>query len=370
LGDANPLFVLRNYRANQLNALRKESFKHYSQLKADYFLEYEASDGAQNFLNATVNFPLLEGQKANLFKCFLPQAWYGGNNMAVSGFLHPEGVYDDPSAGLLRAAIYPRLRGHYQFQNQYMLFPIGHRNKYSINIYKPIGKVNFDSISNLFSPKTIDYCYQHDGYGAVGGIKNDEGEWDCTGHQQRILNIDCKGLGLFSSLYDEAETPDLQARLPTLHSQQLVKVLEKFSVHPQCLGDLQGKYYSTQLWNEVNSQKDKTIKRWTTFPDDVTQWVLSGPHFYLGTPIYKTPRTICTEKGHYDVVDLTTLLDNYLPRTNYIPHSDSTDYQRRVQCVSWIEEGEIKAKPVTEYYRVVNREMLSPPGERTLICSV
>ncbi|MCZ5371208.1 hypothetical protein O5559_26705, partial [Escherichia coli] len=43
--------------------------------------------------------------------------------------------YDDPKGGQLRAAVYPRLWAHFQFQNQHMLFPIGHRVKFSINIY-------------------------------------------------------------------------------------------------------------------------------------------------------------------------------------------------------------------------------------------
>ena len=33
------------------------------------------------------------------------------NPKGVAGFLHPEGIYDDPNGGLFRAAIYPRLRG-------------------------------------------------------------------------------------------------------------------------------------------------------------------------------------------------------------------------------------------------------------------
>jgi hypothetical protein len=43
-----------------------------------------------------------------------------GAQKGVSGFLHPEGIYDDPKGGQLRAAVYPRLRAHFQFQNQHM----------------------------------------------------------------------------------------------------------------------------------------------------------------------------------------------------------------------------------------------------------
>ena len=368
MGDANPLFVLRKFSAGQLNIIREQSFIDYQKLKSDYFAEFENAEGTKNFVNAQVNYPLLKGMQANLFKCFLPQAWMASSSKGVTGLLHPEGIYDDPNGGMFRAAIYPRLRAHFQFQNQYMLFPIGDRNKYSINIYKPHGEVFFDSIANLFLPKTIDACYQHDGIGQVGGIKNDLDEWDLSGHNQRILTLNEQRLALFSALYDESRTPALQACLPSLHSEQLIQVLEKFANKTQRLGDLVGEYYSTPstCWHEVNAQRDGTIKRQTQFPESAEQWILSGPHLFVGTPLYKTPRRICTEKGHYDILELDNLPDEYSPRTNYIPACDHTEYLRRIPHVLWVEKGETEAKLVTEYYRLVFRSMVNSSSERTL----
>ena len=76
------------------------------------------SEDVQNFLNANQNYPELAGQKANLYKCFLPQVWKIGNNKSVAGFLHPEGIFDEPNGGGFRSLIYRRLRAHFQFQNQ------------------------------------------------------------------------------------------------------------------------------------------------------------------------------------------------------------------------------------------------------------
>lgn len=373
MGDANPLFVLRDFSASQLNELREESFEDYPKLKAGYFAEFEHAEGTQSFLNAIANYPLLKGIQTNLFKCFLPQAWMASNQKGVAGFLHPEGIYDDPNGGFLRVAIYRRLSAHFQFQNQYMLFPIGHRNKYSINIYKPYSDIKFDSIANLFLPKTIDACYQHDGFGTVGGIKNDEDEWDLSGHQLRILSINEERLALFAELYDEEGTPALQARLPALHSEQLIQVLEKFAKHPKRLGDLQGEYYSLEMWHETNSQKDGTMRRQTQFPESAEHWIISGPHFFIGTTFYKSPRKTCTEKGHFDILDFANLPDDYLSRTNYLPACEPSEYLQRISRVSWTEPSEIGPmlpKRVTEYYRFVNREMIGPSSERTLICGI
>lgn len=370
LGDYEPEFVLRKLSASKLATLRADTFNAIPALEAAWRSEYEGCEGMQNFLNAQQNYPVLRGVQTNLYKCFLPQAWRLGAQKGVAGFLHPEGIYDDPKGGQLRASVYPRLRAHFQFQNQHMLFPIAHRAKYSINIYTalPSLPVSFISIANLFSAKTIELCFAHDGSGEVGGIKDDEtGSWNEAGHQSRILAVGMERLALFASLYDEEGTPALEARLPALHAEPLVSVLEKFADQPKRLGDLQGQYLSLEMWHETNQQSDGTIERHTQFPEDAAQWILSGPHFYVGTPLYKTPREICTEKGHYDCLDLLTLPDDYLPRTNYIPACDVQEYAKRTPRVTWTEPGEDEPRKVTDYYRLALRAMISIGAEKGLV---
>ncbi|HII3193133.1 TPA: hypothetical protein ACY3IJ_004941, partial [Enterobacter asburiae] len=373
LGDYEPEFVLRKLSASKLAMLRADTFNAIPALEAAWRSEYEGCEGMQNFLNAQQNYPVLRGVQTNLYKCFLPQAWRLGAQKGVSGFLHPEGIYDDPKGGQLRAAVYPRLRAHFQFQNQHMLFPIGHRVKFSINIYTASQNqfVGFINMANLFSAKTIELCLAHDGSGEVGGIKDDEtGSWNEAGHQSRILTVGMERLALFATLYDEEGTPALEARLPALHAEPLVSVLEKFAKQPKRLGDLQGEYFSTVMFDETYAQADGTTKRHTQFPEDASQWILSGPHFYVGTPLYKTPREICTEKGHYDCLDLLALADDYLPRTNYIPACDAQEYAKRTPRVTWTELGEDEPRKVTDYYRFVNRRMFGASSERSMISSI
>jgi len=162
----------------------------------------------------------------------------------------------------------------------------------------------------------------------------------------------------------------MQARLPALHSQELRSVLEKFAAQPKRLRDLQGEYYSLEMWHETNAQKDGTIRRETRFPNHAKEWVLSGPHFFVGNPLYKTPRAECALSSHYDVLDLTDLPDDYLPRTNYVPACSDAEYRQRTPRVPWVEEGENEPKRVTGYYRHVNREMVGPSAERTLISTI
>ena len=380
LGDAEPLFVLRNFTASALAEKRDELMKKYS-LKDAYLAAFEDANATQNFLNCYQNYPLLKGMQTNLYKCFLPLAWaVGKKETGISAFLHPEGIYDDPKGGGFREAVYLRLKNHFQFQNAFILFPIAHRAKFSINIFQNseenVKSVLFRHIANLFVPQTVDACFSHAGYGDVPNIKDDDDKWNVQGHKHRIIDVGQEELSLFVRLYDEPGTPPLQSRLPALHSRQLVGVLHKFAAQPRRLGDMKGEYSSTEMWHETNAQKDHTIRRETRFPAHVGEWILSGPHFFVGNPFYKTPRTKCTEKNHYDILDLTTLPDDYLPRTNYVPDCDAEEYLRRTSTVTWgnnlhnDEENERKVSNkdnITEYYRYINRKMLSQAGERTLV---
>ncbi|MFQ6539405.1 MULTISPECIES: Eco57I restriction-modification methylase domain-containing protein [Aphanothece] len=366
IGDADPMVLIRKVSASELAKRRVDAFDQHPELRAAYLEEFEGQNGSQAFLNAVAIYPLLKGSQTNLFKCFLPQAWRVASGQGVQGFLHPEGVYDDPKGGALREVLYGRLRNHFQFQNQLMLFPIGHRVKYSLNIYGPCRQASFIHLANLFHVKSVDACFVHDGNGAIGGIKTEDNKWDMSGHRQRLIPVGEQSLALFAQLYDEPGTPSLQARLPALHSQQLYSVLEKLSSAPNRILDIRNEVFATQMWDETNSVKvDGIIRRDTSFPPSIDELILSGPHFYVANPLYKTPRRVCTEKGHYDRIDALHAPDDYSPRTNYRPAIDKAQYSARIPKVSW------SAKPpATDFYRVVSRKMLSQSGERTLISAI
>jgi hypothetical protein len=115
IGDADPMVLIRKVSASELANRRKEAFDAHPDLRAAYLEEFEGQNGSQAFLNAVGNYPLLKGSQTNLYKCFLPQAWRVASSQGVQGFLHPEGVYDDPKGGALREVLYGRLRNHFQF---------------------------------------------------------------------------------------------------------------------------------------------------------------------------------------------------------------------------------------------------------------
>ncbi len=372
LGEQNPLFAIRDYSGPELAQRRVAAFQEFAGLRDAWTEELCEASGAQAFLNGVQNYPLLLGSKANLYKCFIPLGFTVTGRRGVVGFLHPEGVYDDPKGGELRAALYRRLTGHFQFVNELQLFgEVDHHTKFSVNIYGAARSlVSFGHCANLFTPSTIDACWSPSGSVGVGGYKDDHGRWNVAGHPDRLIRVDEAMLGLFARIYDEPGTAALQARLPALHARQLTSVLRKFADYPVRLGDLCGEFTPTQLWNETNHVKDGTMHRETGFIDRVDDWILSGPHFGVGNPFSKTPRRVCTANGHYDCIDLEAIPDDYLPRTNYRPMADRAEYRRRTPRVDWIEPNEAAPRPVTDYWRVANREMVPSNGERTLVACV
>lgn len=333
--------------------------------REDYLDAFGAIEGVKAFLNSGANYPLLVGVQTNLYKAFICRGWGLGGRKGILGLLHQDGVFDDPGGGRLRAAIYPRIRACYRFKNDALLFTdVSNQRRYGITVSltSASSSVDFVTGANLYHPAQLDSSSIHDGSGTVPGIKTDSGDFETRGHASRLVQVTQGELTLFARLFDRAGTPALEARLPIVHSTEVLSVLSKLAQHPRRLGDLGLDVFGTEMWHETNSQKDGTIRQETRFPRDAAEWIVSGPHFYVGTPLNKTPREPCRHNKDYDPLDLTEIPDDYLPRTNYVPACSPAEYLKRTP--------KFQGKPVTEFYRHVHRKMLPLTGERTFACAL
>ena len=168
----------------------------------------------------------------------------------------------------MRENIYSRLKYHFQYQNELKLFAeVAHTKTFSINIYNCSKKIQFLHLSNLFHPKTVDSCFSHkSSKDVVLGIKDLNNEWNILGNQDRIINVNENILILFSKLYDEPGTISNQARLPALHTNSLITVLEKLSSTSDTLGNLSKMEIFTNHWNETVAQKMEPYQEKPIFP--------------------------------------------------------------------------------------------------------
>lgn len=358
LGDKEPLLAVKNFTATKTTQERERVLAN-PDARSLYLGEYESVAGTQSFLGAEQNYPLIKGA-VNLFKCFLPQAWMFGNKNSMSGFVHPDGVYDDPKGGLLRMELYPRLRLHFQFTNEYKLFEgVDHHTGFSLNVYGNSTTRSFDTIGNLFGVEAIEECYDKTIRGVVPGIKDEEGNWNLHGHPDRVIHVGQKELTLFAKLFDGSDEWR-KARLPILHAKQLVDVLSRFAEQDRTTQSLKQELATSSMWTETGAQKDGSIVRDVHFPASPIYQIYSGPHIGLANPIVKTSRSICVINSDYDVVDLTSIDDDYLQRTNYSPACELTEYTGRISDTSWGTKSHSD-------YRLAMREMINLTGERSLI---
>lgn len=370
ISEKYPEIAIRNVSAPQARTMRDAFFNASPLLKQLYIDEETENACSAVFLNAKCNYPLLEGQQTNLFKCIIENGFSLLSDNGFMGLLHPEGVYDDPKGQILRKEIYLRLRYHFQYQNALNLFPIGHREKYGTSIYgnKKINVI-FNSINNLFIPQTIDACFAHDGHGTCGGIKVDE-KWNIAGHKDRIVHITEKELKVMADTFEQGA--DLQsAKLVSIHAQQIMNVLEAFADFPKHVGDFNVNIQ--ECFHETGALDAGILKRETFYPNvENYEMVYNGPQIYVGNPSYKTPRTVCVNKADYDTIDLSSISNEYIARSNYRPIMPLSEYKKQVQgfCIGQDEKGNDVYDNWIDHYKVGFRKMINLSGERSLICAV
>lgn len=362
LADANPMFAVKKLTATQTTHERQTALEN-AHTHSMYFAEYEMLSGEQNFLNAVQNYLALKGQQTNLFKCFLPLSWEKTNESGIAAFVHPEGVYDDPKGGALREMLYPRLRYHFQFANERKLFPeVDHHTQFSLNVYGGPLMVSFDTISNLYDAKSIAECYQGEASAPIPGIKDANGDWNTTGHPDRIIHVTQRELEVFAKLFDGNDKWQ-QARLPVLHVRSLIGALSCIASQTQYISDIKTEIFGSEMWHETNAQKDGTMVRNVHFPESLTDMIISGPHIAVANPCFKTSRSICRLNSDYDNIDLTSISDSYLQRCNYQPYCAPEEYEERAPLTPWNCKNYYS-------YRIAMRNMFNQGGERTLMSAI
>jgi hypothetical protein len=176
-------------------------------------------------------------------------------------------------------------------------------------------------------------------------------------------------LTTFAKLYDEPGTPPEQARLPAVHSRELVSVLQKFADTPLRLADLAEETWTTIFFDETGAQRDGITVRKTEFPSGCDGFIVSGPHVSVGNPFYKSPRAKCIKNSDYDAIDHSVITDDYLPRSNYQPVGSLAEYGNAMPRVTFGDD-KTNVSLANEYFRVFARRALSLSGERTLQAAI
>lgn len=374
MSDRFPEVVIHNMSAPDARAI-KERILEDPLMNRIYQSELVETTCSAVFMNAYCNYPLLVGQQTNLYKCVLTNCFdLSSTDNGYIGLLCPESIYDDPNGKPLRKELYLRLRYHFQYENELVLFTETNdhgRMKFGCHICgSRIESPKFASINNVFHPNTIDACFAHDGHGKCEGIKDDNGKWNTNGHRKRIVHITSNELKIISSAFEDSEDWEA-AKLVSIHNNDIIEVLKSLSVFPTHVSDFS--HLISPGFHETNAVDKCIIKRDVSYPTwQGYEMIYSGPHFWVSDPYYKTPQQICTSSNSYDKIDIMSIKEDFSPRSCYKPivsidtfkqlikgFLDGQDQNGKTIYSNWIDE-----------YKVAWRFMLNLGQERSLITAI
>ena len=372
LSEKYPEVAIRRISAPDARRKRDELFVSNPQLEKLYRDEETDNACSAVFLNAYQNYPLLVGQQTNLYKCILTNGIELMGKDGYMGLLTPESIYDDPNGQPLRRELYKHLMYHFQYQNELRLFAeVHHHTKYGGQLLRSgiSSPPRFASLSNLFHPNTVDACFAHDGHGSCGGIKDENGDWNTAAHKDRIVTISDTELRVLSETFEDGTTVDC-AKFVSIHSKEIIDVLRKISEFPSHLGESQN--IITECLHETGAVDAGIIVRNTEYANiDTYSMIYNGPQFYVANPLNKCPREICRLNSDYDNINLISIKDDYLPRTNYIPAKPLSEYTHLFRGFQHgMEDGNPIYEDWVEYYKLGFRKMVGSSAERTLICAL
>lgn len=327
--------------------------------------EYEESTAIKNFFSA--HYPILSGNKLNLFKVFLPLVWQNSSRQGIQGILHPLSNFTETKGHTLRRNSYSRLRYLFKFHNEEKLFQDVHNEtEFAVAIYGSKQEAPYAHIiMSLFHPKTVDDCFESTDDSIAEGKKDANGNWNHKGQKDRLITLDDKVLEDIGRVFADSLTAPV---LPDIHSESLLKVMQKFAHITTRIRDLGEKYRITIMWDENAARREGTIAEFpnlqTKTPKSLEKLILNGPHLSVGNPLFKTPNNPCKSNKDWLVLDLELLPDDFIPRCKYEQACDDTTYAARQMTCKWDQIC------FGNHWKLFYREFVGEDSARTLTGSI
>lgn len=101
--------------------------------------------------------------------------------------------------------------------------------------WKKVIALDTQAIMNLFHPKTVDDTFESTDDSIAEGIKDENGKWNHKGQKDRLITIDEKVLEDIGRVFADSLTAPV---LPDIHSESLLKVMQKFAHITKRIRDL------------------------------------------------------------------------------------------------------------------------------------
>ncbi|MFG1610904.1 class I SAM-dependent DNA methyltransferase [Actinoplanes sp. NPDC049265] len=316
------------------------------------------------FVGSAAQYPHLQGLQPDLYRCFMEVMWRHGSIRGTIGMIHLNSHFTDEKAGVLRSELYLRLRRHWHFVNELMLFEIAHLNHYGITVHgSRLAAPAFTQACWLYHPDTATRSLVHDGSGPEPGLKDDEGRWDVRPHSSRITWVTEETLRAWHATMETEEVPIRHTRMAYAVNRSSAAVLEKLS-HASRIGHQ--KLNFSAGWHEKNDRTKGYFESEWAVPLSWDDVILQGPHLFVSTPLYKLPNRSIRNKQDWSATDFEALATDAVPATAYQRRGDDYDYD----CAYADWGSEERPDPARDHYRIAWRRMAANHGERTLIPAI
>lgn len=362
LSEKQPLIAIRSISSAEADKLRNNVLKDKNDLY-EFMNAYINTAATQNFLGGKQNYPALQGIKVNLANCFLPIGFGFAGKSGVVAYIHPDTPYEATNGQNIRKQLYPRLRYHFHFINELKIFAdVHHSTVFSANVYCNKSTGSFDAIFNLFAVKAIDDCYELSSSKELVGMKDKYGNWCDFGCPDRVIHISKSDIDLFGKIFDGGAS-DGTARLPVIHSKQILNIIKAFEKAPHVLAEYENEFCANEMWHETNCTKQGIIKKEVHFPETTYDAILSGSHIGTANPLFKCSKSTCEKLTDFDAVDLTAITNSYRQRINYRPNIPIDKYAEMTAKTSW-------GTRYIDMYRVIARRMLDLKGAKTVMAAI
>ena len=356
LAEFDPWWQLADKPAEAVTTEKRDSTLALDGAPRIFLDERAKQAGLKEHLGSAVDRPVLAGLHADMYRCFMEGTWRVMKAGGIVALIHPESHFTELRAKFLRRETYRRLRRHWQFQNQLKLFAeIGNTREYGVHIYGGSGPVCFLQGSSLYHPATVTRSFCHDGSGDAPGVKDAGGGWDLRPHAERIVEVGSIQLANWAALIDEPGTSSDEARMMYPVNRDTAEVLDKLATAPR-VGEIGFDW--TVGWQETADRKRGLFKSASAVPGDWTNVILQGPHLGVANPLSKQPNPTMFSHRDYSDIDLESIDESFVPRTNYQVAKPQLEYLSAYP--KWHEV------PSCSYFRLAWRRRADPGMARTL----
>lgn len=308
-------------------------------------------------LGDVTRYPHLAGQQPDLYRGFMERTWGNASDEGITSLIHPESHFTEKKAAPLRRGAYLRLRRHWHFINELVLFDIDHHNSYGVHTYGPQqDRPSFDHAASLYHPSTVQESLSHSGAGSLPGLKDDNGNWDLRPHRDRIQTVDHEALVVWHSILEDKAVPANESRMIYTVNTDAAAVLEKLAAAPR-IRELDLQFSSG--WHESGAKKAGYFDTGWAHPESWSDVILQGPHLGVSTPMIKQPNPTLYNNQDWSEVDLETMPSDFIPATAYQPDRETRPAYGS-DCGLWGNTLE------QSFYRVAWRKLAATTGYRTL----